>query len=48
MVDVGSDGRLIAITRVLNAANIAKVVPGMTLDDMRQVLGKPMTMLNTH
>ncbi|WP_232490744.1 outer membrane protein assembly factor BamE domain-containing protein [Burkholderia ubonensis] len=43
MVDVGSAGRLIATIRVLNAANIAKVVPGMTLDDVRQVLGQPMT-----
>ncbi|KWA70838.1 hypothetical protein WL30_15340 [Burkholderia ubonensis] len=43
MVDVGSDGRLVAITQVLNAANIAKVVPGMALDDVRQLLGKPTT-----
>ncbi|KAB0644205.1 outer membrane protein assembly factor BamE [Burkholderia latens] len=43
MLDFGPDGRLVAITQVLTAENIAKVVPGMTQDDVRQLLGRPAT-----
>lgn len=43
MLDFGPDGRLIAITQALTAENIAKVVPGMTQDDVRRLLGKPTT-----
>lgn len=41
MLDFGPDGRLVSITQALTAANIAKVVPGMSKDDVRQLLGKP-------
>ncbi|HDR9483481.1 lipoprotein [Burkholderia aenigmatica] len=41
MLDFGPDGRLMSITQALSAENIAKVVPGMTKDDVRQLLGKP-------
>ncbi|KVX62646.1 outer membrane protein assembly factor BamE [Burkholderia stagnalis] len=41
MLDFGPDGRLVSITQALTADNIAKVVPGMSKDDVRQLLGKP-------
>jgi outer membrane protein assembly factor BamE (lipoprotein component of BamABCDE complex) len=41
MVDIGPDGRLQAITQVLDAANFAKIRPGMTEDEVRRLLGKP-------
>ena len=41
MVDIGPDGRLVAITQALTAENFAKVHPGMTEDDVRRLLGKP-------
>jgi hypothetical protein len=41
MVDIGRDGRLVAITQVLTAANFAKIRPGMTADEVRRLLGKP-------
>ncbi|MEX3693418.1 outer membrane protein assembly factor BamE [Paraburkholderia sp. BR14263] len=43
MLDFGPDGRLISITQALTADNIAKVMPGMTQDDVRRLLGKPAT-----
>lgn len=43
MLDFGPDGRLVSITQALTAENIAKVVPGMAQDDVRQLLGKPTT-----
>lgn len=41
MVDVGPDGRLVAITQVLTAENFAKIHAGMTEDEVRRLLGKP-------
>ena len=41
MVDIGPDGRLVAITQALTAENFAKVRIGMTEDDVRRLLGKP-------
>ncbi|WP_199540052.1 outer membrane protein assembly factor BamE [Paraburkholderia kururiensis] len=41
MLDFDANGRLVAITQALSAANIARVVPGMTKDDVRRLLGKP-------
>jgi outer membrane protein assembly factor BamE (lipoprotein component of BamABCDE complex) len=41
MVDIDSDGKLLAITQVLTAANFAKIQPGMSEDEVRRLLGKP-------
>ena len=41
MVDIGPDGRLVAITQALSAENFAKVRVGMSEDDVRELLGKP-------
>ena len=43
MLDFAPDGTLSAITQVLTAENFAKVVPGMSKDDVRRLLGKPTT-----
>ncbi|WP_296658116.1 outer membrane protein assembly factor BamE [Paraburkholderia sp.] len=41
MVDIGPNGRLVAITQVLTAENFAKITIGMSQDEVRQLLGKP-------
>jgi len=41
MVDVGPDGRVVAITQALTAENFAKVHVGMSEDEVRRLLGKP-------
>jgi outer membrane protein assembly factor BamE (lipoprotein component of BamABCDE complex) len=41
MVDIDRDGKLQAITQVLTAANFAKIQPGMSEDEVRRLLGKP-------
>ena len=41
MVDIGPNGRLVAITQALTAENFAKIHAGMTGDEVRQLLGKP-------
>ncbi|MFC5428312.1 outer membrane protein assembly factor BamE [Paraburkholderia denitrificans] len=41
MVDIGSNGRLVAITQVLTAENFARITIGMSQDEVRQLLGKP-------
>jgi outer membrane protein assembly factor BamE (lipoprotein component of BamABCDE complex) len=41
MVDIGPNGKLVAITQVLTAENFAKIHVGMTEDEVRQLLGKP-------
>ncbi|WP_233863616.1 outer membrane protein assembly factor BamE [Paraburkholderia adhaesiva] len=41
MVDIGPNGRLVAITQVLVAENFAKIRIGMSQDEVRQMLGKP-------
>jgi outer membrane protein assembly factor BamE (lipoprotein component of BamABCDE complex) len=41
MLDFGADGRLVAATQALAAERIARVRPGMTQDDVRELLGKP-------
>ncbi|BAO85485.1 MULTISPECIES: outer membrane protein assembly factor BamE domain-containing protein [Caballeronia] len=41
MVDLDASGRFVSVTQVLTAANIAKVRPGMTMDEVRRLLGKP-------
>jgi outer membrane protein assembly factor BamE (lipoprotein component of BamABCDE complex) len=42
-VDLDSDGLFESVTQVLTAENIAKVRPGMTMDEVRRLLGKPTT-----
>jgi len=41
MIDIGPNGRLVAITQALTAENFAKVRVGMSEDDVRRLLGKP-------
>lgn len=41
MVDIGADGKLLAISQALSAENFAKVHPGMSEDEVRRLLGKP-------
>ncbi|TDQ89763.1 hypothetical protein [Paraburkholderia silvatlantica] len=41
MVDIGPNGRLVAITQALTAENFAKVHAGMSEDEVRRLLGKP-------
>jgi hypothetical protein len=42
MITIGPDGKMSALRQVLNAANFAKVTPGMPLADVRKMLGRPM------
>jgi hypothetical protein len=41
MISIGPDGRMTALRQVLHAANFAKVQPGMPMEDVRKLLGKP-------
>lgn len=41
MITIGTDGKMSALRQVLNAANFEKVVPGMMMEDVRKLLGKP-------
>lgn len=41
MVDVGANGRLVAVTQALTAQNFAQIRLGMNEDAVRQRLGKP-------
>ncbi|WP_061133168.1 outer membrane protein assembly factor BamE domain-containing protein [Caballeronia fortuita] len=41
MVDLDASGRFVSVTQALTAENIAKVRPGMTMDEVRRLLGKP-------
>ncbi len=43
-VDIDSDGHFVNVTQVLTAENIAKVRVGMTMDEVRRLLGKPTTL----
>jgi hypothetical protein len=43
MLDFAPDGTLSSITQALTSGNFAKVVPGMSKDDVRRLLGKPTT-----
>jgi hypothetical protein len=42
MISIGRDGRMTALRQVLNPANFARVLPGMKMEDVRRMLGKPM------
>lgn len=41
LVTIDKDGKVAAIEQILTAANIAKIRPGMTKDEVRRTLGKP-------
>ncbi|MES2415012.1 MAG: outer membrane protein assembly factor BamE [Pseudomonadota bacterium] len=42
MITIGPDGRMSALRQVLSPQTFAKVVPGMTMEQVRKTLGKPM------
>jgi outer membrane protein assembly factor BamE (lipoprotein component of BamABCDE complex) len=42
MITIGPDGRMSALRQVLTPENFAKVRPGMPMEDVRRLLGKPM------
>lgn len=41
MITIGGDGRMTALRQVLNPDNFAKIQPGMMMEDVRKMLGKP-------
>jgi len=42
MITIGPDGKMAALRQVLNARTFAQVQPGMMMEDVRRMLGKPM------
>ena len=42
MITIGTDGKMSSLRQVLNKENFAKVQPGMMMEDVRKMLGKPM------
>jgi SmpA / OmlA family len=42
MISIGTDGKMAALRQVLTPQNFAKVQPGMMMEDVRKMLGKPM------
>jgi hypothetical protein len=41
MITIGTDGKMTALRQVLTPQNFAKVTPGMMMEDVRKLLGKP-------
>ena len=41
MITIGVDGRMSALRQVLHPGNFARVQPGMMMEDVRKLLGKP-------
>ncbi|TAM36082.1 MAG: outer membrane protein assembly factor BamE [Burkholderiaceae bacterium] len=41
MITIGSDGKMSALRQVLTPENFARVQPGMMVQDVRKMLGKP-------
>lgn len=41
MITIGADGRMAALRQVLTPENFARVQPGMAMEDLRKLLGKP-------
>lgn len=41
MISIGPDGKMSALRQVLTPQNFAKVTPGMMMEDVRRMLGKP-------
>ena len=42
MITIGPDGKMSALRQVLSAETFAKVLPGMPMETVRKMLGKPM------
>ena len=42
MITIGTDGKMSGLRQVLNKENFARVQPGMMMEDVRKMLGKPM------
>ena len=42
MITIGPDGKMTALRQVLTSKNFAKVLPGMPMEQVRKMLGKPM------
>ncbi len=42
MITIGADGKMAALRQVLTPENFARIVPGMSMEDVRRMLGKPM------
>ncbi|MES2975771.1 MAG: outer membrane protein assembly factor BamE [Pseudomonadota bacterium] len=42
MISIGPDGRMSALRQVLTPENFARVQPGMPMEEVRRMLGKPM------
>ena len=42
MITIGADGKMSALRQVLTPTNVAKITPGMMMEDVRKLLGKPM------
>ncbi len=41
MITIGTDGKMSALRQVLTPVNFAKVQPGMMMEEVRRMLGKP-------
>ena len=41
MITIGADGKMSALRQVLTPENFARVQPGMGVEDVRRMLGKP-------
>ena len=41
MITIGTDGKMSALRQVLTSQNFAKVQPGMMMEEVRKMLGKP-------
>ncbi len=42
MITIGTDGKMSALRQVLSPQNFARVLPGMPMETVRKMLGKPM------
>ena len=42
MITIGADGKMSALRQVLTPQNFEKVLPGMRMEQVRKMLGKPM------
>jgi outer membrane protein assembly factor BamE (lipoprotein component of BamABCDE complex) len=41
MISIGTDGKMNALRQVLTQQNFEKIIPGMMMEDVRKMLGKP-------
>ena len=42
MITIGADGKMAALRQVLTPQNFARIEPGLPMEDVRRLLGKPM------